>query len=96
MRRSPAVGEPLCPEEFAVHDDGLEHLGHHRPLAAVEDVLLLLGQGHLVGIVGVVLLQAGIGAGAGQGVRDGVALMVDPELVAMDVVVRSRIALFVR
>ena len=57
VRRSPAVGKPLCPEEFTVHDDRLEHLGHHRPLAAVQDVLLLLGQGHLVGVVGVVLLQ---------------------------------------
>jgi len=91
VRRSPAVGKPLGPEEFTVHDDRLEHLGHHRPLAAVEDVLLLLGQGHLVGIIGVVLLQAGIGTRAGQVVRDGIALRVDTELVAVDEVVRTRV-----
>jgi hypothetical protein len=95
VRRSSAVGKPLCSEEFTVHDDCLEHLGHHRPLAAIQNVLLLLGQGHLVGFVGVVLLETSIGAGAGQVIRYGVALMVDPELVAMNVVIRGRIAQFV-
>ena len=79
-----------CPEELTVHDDRLEHLGHHRPLATAEDVLLLLGQGHLVRLIGVVLLQAGIGARASQIVRDGVALKVDAELVALDVVTATR------
>ena len=91
VRRSTAVRKPLSPEELAVHDDRLEHLGHHRPLAAVQDVLLLLGQDHLVGTIGVVLLQAGIGTRAGQAVRDGIALIVDTELVAVYVVVRTRV-----
>ena len=37
-----------------------------------------------MGIIGVVLLQTGIGTRTGHIVRDGVALIVDPELVALE------------
>jgi hypothetical protein len=60
VRRSATVGQSFGAEEFAMRDDRLEHLRHDRTLAAVQDVLFLLGQFHLEGIGRVVLFQPSI------------------------------------
>ena len=76
-------------EQFAVRDNGLEDLGHCFALATVQDVLLLLGQLHLVRIVGIVRLEAGIGACACHRVRNRISVLVHPVLVAVHLVVST-------
>jgi hypothetical protein len=59
VRGAPEFNELIGAKSVAVHDDRFHHLGQHVTLFAVQDVLLLLGQGHLVRRLGGIILDVG-------------------------------------